>query len=88
MKDKEIESEYLALCLNSILGQMQTERDGGGSIITHWRPEQIKSILIPVLPKPTQQKIADLVQKSHEAQSKTKQLLAQAKQNVRSLIEK
>jgi len=88
MKDKEIESEYLALCLNSILGQMQAERDGGGSIITHWRPEQIKSILIPVLPKSTQQKIADLVQKSHETRSKAKQLLEQAKHKVEKLIEK
>ena len=87
MKDKEIESEYLALCLNSILGQMQAERDGGGSIITHWRPEQIKSILIPVLPKSTQQKIADLVQKSHETRSKAKQLLEQARQSIESLIE-
>ena len=87
MKDKEIESEYLALCLNSILGQMQAERDGGGSIITHWRPEQIKSILIPVLPKSTQQKIADLVQKSHEAHSKAKQLLEEAKNKVANLIE-
>jgi type I restriction enzyme S subunit len=87
VKNKEIENEYLALCLNSILGQMQSERDGGGSIITHWRPEQIKSILIPVLPKPTQQKIANLVQKSHEARSKAKQLLEEAKQKVENLIE-
>ena len=88
MKDKEIENEYLALCLNSILGQMQAERDGGGSVITHWRPERIKSVLIPVLPKSAQQKIADLVQKSHEARKKAKELLEEAKQKVESLIEK
>ncbi len=88
IKDKKIENEYLALCLNSILGQMQSERDGGGSIITHWRPEQIKSVLIPILPKSTQQKIADLVQKSHEAHKKAKKLLELAKQKVEELIEK
>lgn len=87
VKDKEIENEYLALCLNSIVGQMQAERDGGGSIITHWRPEQVKSVFVPILPKPTQQKIADLVQKSHEARSKAKQLLAKAKNMVETLIE-
>ena len=87
VKEKEIENEYLALCLNSVVGQMQAERDGGGSIITHWRPELIKSVLIPVLSKSTQQKIADLVQKSHEARSKAKQLLAQAKHKVEQLIE-
>ena len=87
LKNEKVENEYLALCLNSVIGQMQAERDGGGSIITHWRPEQIKSILIPVLPKSTQQKIADLVQKSHETRSKAKQLLEQARQSIESLIE-
>lgn len=85
LKEK-VESEYVALCLNSIVGQMQVERDGGGSIITHWRPEQIKNVLIPILPKPTQQKIAELVQKSREARSKAKQLLAQAKNKIEELI--
>lgn len=88
VKGKEIENEYLVLCLNSVVGQMQTERDGGGSIITHWRPEQVKSVLVPILSKPTQQEIAILVQKSHEARKKAKQLLEQAKQKVESLIEK
>ncbi len=87
LKDKKVEKEYLTLCLNSVLGQMQAERDGGGSVITHWGPEQIKNVLIPVLPKTTQQKIADLVQKSHEARSKAKQLLEQAKHKVEQLIE-
>jgi len=66
---------------------MQAERDGGGSIITHWRPEQIKNVLIPILPKPTQQKIANLVQKSHEVRKKAKELLEQAKYKVEQLIE-
>jgi hypothetical protein len=87
LKEKEIESEYLALCLNSIVGQMQAERDGGGSIITHWRPDQIKNVMIPILPKPTQQKIADLVQRSHQARLKAKSLLAEAKLKVEQLIE-
>ena len=87
LKDKEIENEYLVLCLNSIIGQMQTDRDGGGSVITHWRPEQIKNVLVPVLSKTTQQKIADLVQKSHEARKKAKELLEEAKQKVEKMIE-
>jgi restriction endonuclease S subunit len=88
IKDKEIENEYLALCLNSVVGQMQAERDGGGSIITHWKPDQIKKVLVPLLPRPTQQKIADLVQKSHAARSKAKQLLAEAKSKIERFIEK
>ena len=82
----DIEAEYLALVINSIIGQAQAERDAGGSVIAHWKPEQIKNIIIPILPKPVQQKIADLVQKSHEARSKAKQLLEQAENNVEELI--
>lgn len=84
----EIESEYLALIINSIVGQMQAERDTGGSIIIHWRPEQIKNCLIPILPKPTQQKIADLVQRSHQSRKEAKELLEEAKNKVENLIEK
>ena len=87
LKNEKVENEYLALCLNSVIGQTQAERDGGGSIITHWRPEQIKNVLIPILPKPTQQKIANLVQKSHEVRKKAKELLKQAKYKVEQLIE-
>jgi restriction endonuclease S subunit len=84
----DINPEYLALVINSIVGQIQVEKDTGGSVIFHWRPNQIKNILIPILPKPTQQKIADLVQKSHEARQKAKQLLEEAKRKVEELIEK
>ena len=84
---EDIESEYLALCINSIIDQMQTERDVGGSI-THWKPEQIKGLKIPILSKSIRQKIADLVRKSHEARKKAKELLEQAKRKVEKLIEK
>lgn len=89
LKLKEnIEPEYLALCINSILGEMQVERDAGGSIIAHWRPEQVKTLLIPILPKQTQEEIAELVRKSHEARKKSKELLEQAKREVEEMIEK
>lgn len=84
----DLDSEYLALCINSIVGRLQTERDAGGSIIVHWKPEQIKNILIPVLPKPVQQKVAELVRKSHEARKKSKGLLEEAKRKVEEMIEK
>lgn len=83
----EMEPEYLSLCINSLVGQMQAKRDAGGSIIAHWKPEQIKNLLIPVLPKETQQKLADLVRKSHEARKKSKELLEEAKTKVEEMIE-
>ena len=83
----DIDPEYLALCINSIIGKMQADRDSGGSIIIHWKPEQIRHVVIPVLPKSTQQKIAGLVRQSHQARRKSKILLEQAKRTVEEMIE-
>lgn len=89
LKVKEnIESEYLALCISSIVGQWQAQRDAGGSIIAHWKPEQIRNLLIPVLPMEKQKEIAELVKKSHEARKKSKELLEEAKRRVEEMIEK
>ena len=85
---EDIDPEYIALCINSSIGQMQVERDSGGSIIRHWKPEQVKQMLIPILSKPIQQKIADLVRQSHQARKKSKQLLEEAKDKVEEMIEK
>lgn len=83
---EDIEAEYLALCINSLVGKMQIERDSGGSIIEHWKPEQIKNLQIPVLSRPIQQKIADLVHQSYNARKKSKELLEEAKQKVEKII--
>ena len=67
---------------------MQIERDVGGSVIAHWKPEQIKKLKVPISSKSTQQKIADLVQQSHQARKKAKELLEKAKREVEEFIEK
>ena len=86
LKEK-INPEYLTFVLNSLVGRMQAERDAGGSVIAHWKPEQIRNVIIPVLPKSTQQKIAGLVRQSHQARRKSKILLEQAKRTVEEMIE-
>jgi type I restriction enzyme S subunit len=83
---EDIESEYLALCINSTIGQMQIKRDAGGSVIVHWKPEQIKKLQVPILPKPVQHKIADLVHQSHQARKKAKELIDRAKREVENII--
>ncbi len=83
-----IESEYLALCISSIVGQWQAQRDAGGSIIAHWKPEQVRNLIIPILLEEIQKEITDLVRKSHEARKKSKELLEQAKKEVEEMIEK
>ena len=87
INENEIDKEYLALCINSVIGKMQVERDCGGSVILHWKPEQVKRLQIPILPLETQQKIASLVQKSHEARKNAKELLEIAKKAVEIAIE-
>ncbi|MBI3685672.1 restriction endonuclease subunit S [Candidatus Azambacteria bacterium] len=84
---EDIEPEYCALVINSIVGQLQVERDAGGSIIAHWKLDQVKELQVPILSKPTQQKIAELVRRSHEARKKAKNLLEEAKRKVEELIE-
>lgn len=89
LKLKEgVEAEYLTLCINSIIGKSQAYRDAGGSIIAHWKPEQIRNLLIPLLPKEKQEEIAALMRKSHEARRKSKELLNEAKKKVEEMIEK
>ncbi len=88
LKEQNIEPEYLALCISSIVGQAQAQRDAGGSVIMHWKPEQIKNLLVPILPRNVQKKISELVIQSHESRKKAKELLEEAKHKVEELIEK
>jgi len=81
------EAEYLALVLNSLVGQAQAERDAGGSVIKHWKPEQIKNVLIPIISEPKQKIISDLIKKSFVARRKAKELLEKAKSKVEEMIE-
>ncbi len=88
INESKINKEYLAMVINSIIGKIQIERDVGGSIILHWRPEQIKKLKVPILPFAAQQKIASFVQQSHKARNKAKELLEAAKKAVEIAIEK
>jgi len=84
---KEVLPEYLAAVLNSIVGKLQFEKEASQTAQPKISDSQVRNFYIPILPQFTQQKIADLVQKSHEARSKAKQLLEEAKNKVANLIE-
>lgn len=60
----EVLPDYLTLALNSKLVKMQAERDAGGSIILHWRVGEIENVVVPLVDRPTQEKIAVMVQES------------------------
>lgn len=79
--------EYLTLVLNSTLVQQQILRDAGGSIIKHWRLDQVKKTLIPILGKEKQKEIKSKIEDSFDCRKKSKQLLEIAKQGVEMAIE-
>jgi len=86
-RSREILPEVLLVLAKSIVFSWQLEKRCAGTILTAVPKESIKDLLVPILPKPIQQKIADSVQKSHEARKKAKELLEEAKHKVEELIE-
>jgi len=87
INENKINKEYLALCINSIIGKLQIKRDGGGSTITHWRPEQIKNLQVPILYKKIQQEISSLIKQSHGTKQRARELWEEAKKKVEKAIE-
>lgn len=84
----ELIPEYLTLALNSLLVQMQAERDAGGSIILHWRVNEIENVVVPIISKEKQLKIASLVEESFKLKNQSENLLEVAKIGVELSIEK
>ena len=87
INENKINKEYLALCINSIIGNMQIKREGGGLAITHWKPEQIKNLQVPILYKKVQQEISSLIEQSHETKQRARELWKEAKRKVEKAIE-
>ena len=79
--------DYLTLVLNSIIVQLQAERDSNGAIIQHWKPSEIEQVIIPYLPMETQRTIAQKVQQSFAFRAESKRLLEKAKSLVEQEIE-
>ncbi len=81
-RGKDILPEVLLVLAKSFILQMQFEKETAGTILTAVPKEAVKNIIVPKIDKPIQQKIADLVQKSHEARQKAKELLGEAKREI------
>jgi restriction endonuclease S subunit len=88
IESHQILPEYLTLVLNSVVVQKQIERDVGGSIINHWKPDQIKTTIIPILDNAKQKEIKKLIEKSFFNKEQSKLLLEIAKRGVEIAIEK
>ena len=83
----EVLPDYLTLVLNSLVVQMQAERDSNGAIIQHWKPSEIENVIIPILDMAKQKELAEMIQKSFALRRQSKQLLEYAKQAVQMAIE-
>ncbi|MFX4277373.1 restriction endonuclease subunit S [Aliarcobacter butzleri] len=88
VKRDDVFPEYLTLVLNSLIVQLQADRDAGGSIIKHWKPSEIQEVLIPIIDNSIQSKIEEKIKKSFELKEESKQLLELAKRAVEVAIEK
>ena len=85
-KTDKINDEYLMLVLNSILTKEQVKRDVGGSVILHWRPDQVKETLIPILSEDKQIQIQRKITESFNLRKQSKHLLECAKRAVEIAI--
>lgn len=79
--------DYLALVLNSSIVRLQAEQAAGGSIIQHWRMDDIKNVMIPVIDKNIQEDIAKKVQESFRLRNDSTHLLTFAKRAIELAIE-
>ena len=86
-KTEKINNEYLTLVLNSTLTGEQINRDAGGSVILHWRPEQVKETTIPILSEAKQLQIQQKITESFKLRKQSKDLLESAKKAVEMAIE-
>jgi type I restriction enzyme, S subunit len=84
----DILPEVLLVLSKTIVLQSQLKKRCSGTILTAVPKESLRDIIIPILPLSIQQKIASLVQQSHEARRKAKKLLEVAKRAVEIAIEK
>ena len=79
--------EVLLVLSKTIILQLQLKKRCSGTILTAVPKESLRDIIIPLLPLSIQQEIASLVQQSHEARRKAKELLEIAKRAVEIAIE-
>ena len=86
-KSDKVNGEYLTLALNSMPTQEQVNRDVGGSVIMHWRPDQVAGTLIPILSQDKQAEIRRKVAESAALRRQSRELLERAKRAVEIAIE-
>lgn len=83
----KVNSIYLSIVMNSMVGQMQSVKHKSASAQPYIYPKDIRGFWIPLLPDATQDAIAQLVVDAHHARARAKSLLDVAKRAVEVAIE-
>lgn len=83
----QADPHYLALLLNSVISKTQIERLSGGALITHFKPEELKKIVVPIVDEKIQIAIGNEVREALSLRKKSKHLLDVAKRAVEIFIE-
>lgn len=81
-KDPTLKMDVLSLLLNSYITKAQLERDAGGSIISHWRPDQIGDLLIPELDEELLTKLSEKLEQSFLEKEKGEFLLREVSKQI------
>ncbi len=85
--ESKIHPIYLGCVLNSIVGQMQTDKMKSASAQPYIYPKDIRQFLVPFVAPEIESEIVDCVEHSHVAKRLAKALLERAKRAVEVAIE-
>ncbi len=83
-----VNNEFMTLVLNSVLVKKQVDRDVGGSVILHWRVDQVRGTMIPMLSKSKQDQIRQKIVESSYILKQSRHLLRCAIRATETAIEK
>ena len=87
IQDTRIDPYYLALFLSSVPGKMQIQQRSNGGVQPEISQPALKSIVVPIPPKSTQQEIRRLILSARKLRDLSKDLLDAAKRAVEIAIE-
>ena len=82
-----IDTAYMSLIFQSVVGQFQTQKHSRGSAQAELYPTDIDRFVVPLIERDKQQAIGDLLRESLVKQQESQRLIEQAKARVEQLIE-
>lgn len=87
IKGEDVLPDYLSLIINSVVVRMQAEQNSSGAIIQHWKPSEIRDVIIPILPMEKQIVISQEVINSFKLRSESKTIIEASKHAIELALE-